>query len=370
MTGNDSSWYLSYVIVRDLVSNDQWIFACDQWFALEKEDGAVDRIIPVSNNKELTSFKTLFRTKTSKDLFDGHLWISILAKPPKSTFTRVQRASCCLSLLYTAMITNAMFYNVGGKPDTSTFTLGPFTFSLKQIMIGIQSSFIALPVNVVILQIFRNVRQKEPHFGQNSEKYNETLSLNQHKLGEKEGLSKPKGLPHWCVYIAWALCYSTSLVSATFTLFYSMMWGNDTSTQWLSSMMISFFQDAFVTQPVKVFLIALIFAALIKKLPSDFIKSGEDQSPRMDGSEFSGEKTQGDPANIFHDYTPPNEERVAEARARKLKEVSMYGIIKENVFHFLFVLVLVGISYGSRDPIAYTQTRVVKNALAFQVRAS
>lgn len=374
MTGSDSSWYLSYVIVRHLDSNDQWIFVCDQWFALEKEDGAVDRIIPVSDKKELTSFKTLFRTKTSKDLFDGHLWISVLAKPPKSTFTRVQRASCCLSLLFTAMITNAMFYNVGGEPDKSTFFLGPFTFSLRQIMIGVQSSFIALPVNIAILQIFRNVRQKKrsvsPNFGQKAVEYKETISTSKQGENENGVLAKPKGLPHWCVYIAWILCYSTSLVSATFTLFYSMMWGHDTSTQWLSSMMVSFFQDAFVTQPIKVFLIALIFASVLKKLPSDFNKGGDQQKVSVDKNEFPDEMKEIDPKYSMRDYVPPNEEMVAEARAKKLRELSMYSIIKENLFHLFFVLVLVGISYGTRDPIAYTQSQVVENSLSHQVRIS
>ena len=306
MTGSDSSWYLSYVIVRDLDSNDQWIFACDQWFALEREDGAVDRIIAVSDKSELTSFRTLFRTKTSKDLFDGHLWISVIAKPPRSTFTRVQRASCCLSLLFTAMITNAMFYNVGGKPDTSTFTLGPFTFSLRQIMIGVRSSFIALPVNIAILQIFRNARPKEhivaPKLDKNASKYKSS----EHTLEKRDESSsstapvKSKGLPHWCVYIAWILCYSTSLVAATFTLFYSMMWGKETSNQWLSSMMISFFQDAFVTQPMKIFLLALIFAALIKKLPSDFSKGNGEQTIREETKETSEEtQKEKEPCKFF-----------------------------------------------------------------------
>ena len=70
---------------------------------------------------------------------------------------------------------------------------------------------------------------------------------------------------------------------------------------------------------------------------------------------------------FFQEYAPPNEEMVAKARARKLKELSMYSIIRENMFHLFFVLVLVGISYGARDTRAYVQSKVVEDAFSTQV---
>ena len=63
--------------------------------------------------------------------------------------------------------------------------------------------------------------------------------------------------------LAWLLCFSAVTCSATFTLFYSMQWGPEISEQWLTSMMMSFFQDAFVTQPVKVVGMALLFSLIL-----------------------------------------------------------------------------------------------------------
>ena len=84
---------------------------------MEEDDGKVDRILPVASKKDLTQFGHLFVAKSVQGLSDGHLWFSVLGRPPRSTFTRVQRLSCCLCLLYFTMITSCMFYNVGGETN-------------------------------------------------------------------------------------------------------------------------------------------------------------------------------------------------------------------------------------------------------------
>ncbi|KXJ28705.1 Polycystic kidney disease protein 1-like 2 [Exaiptasia diaphana] len=372
MSGEDSSWYLSYVIIRDLNSQQQWIFVCDRWLALDKDDGLVDRLIIVSGDKELKNFKTLFRTKTSQDLFDGHLWLSVIGKPPKSSFTRLQRLSCCMSLLFTTMMTSAMFYNLpGGATDGSSVAIGPLRFSIRQLMIGIQSSFIALPVNVIIIQIFRKARPK-PEKNDLDDVQGTVFEFdgiskceNKPEYSNSEEKQKQEGIPYWTVYIAWTLCFLMTLTSATITLFYSMMWGKEISEQWLTSMLVSFFQDAFVTQPIKVCGIALFVAAVLKTLPSDFQNASA-------GKKVNDEGTSSE-ASDFHpeacvDFEPPDPEMIEKARQHKLKENQMYGIMKENIFHAVFLLMLVVISYSDRDPMAYYQTNTLNNALSKEVQ--
>jgi len=370
MSGEDSSWYLSYVIILDLSSNEQWIFVCDRWLALDKDDGLVDRLIIVSGEKELKNFKTLFRTKTSQDLFDGHLWLSIVGKPPKSTFTRLQRLSCCMSLLFTTMMTSAMFYNLPGgeAPKDDSITIGPLRFSIRQFMIGIQSSFIALPVNVIIIQIFRNARPKPDEEERKKEKV-EFIDFESDSEEEvvKKKANKKQGLPYWTIYIAWTLCFLMTLVSATITLFYSMMWGKEISEQWLTSMLVSFFQDAFVTQPIKVCGIALFVAAVLKTLPSDFRNASKKDKEGEDG-----ETPEGQPFRIEDavGFEPPDPEVIEKARQYKLKENQMYVIMKENIFHAVFLLMLVVISYSDRDPMAYSQKKTIEDLLNSQVMCS
>ena len=103
--------------------------------------------------------------KSTQDLRDGHLWISIFSKPAKSTFTRVQRLTCALSLLLTTMLTNIMFYGIPtDDPEDQVGEAGGITISSSSIIIGIESSLIMFPINLLILQLFLKVKQKpRPH---------------------------------------------------------------------------------------------------------------------------------------------------------------------------------------------------------------
>ncbi|TKS67513.1 Polycystic kidney disease protein 1-like 2 PC1-like 2 protein [Collichthys lucidus] len=103
----------------------------------------------------------LFFMKTTKDFHDGHLWYSVISRPPSSTFTCVQRVSCCFSLLLCTMLTSIMFYGIPADPSEQTMDLGQFEFTWQQFMIGVQSSLIMFPVNILIVSVFRNTRPWE-----------------------------------------------------------------------------------------------------------------------------------------------------------------------------------------------------------------
>lgn len=54
---------------------------------------------------------------------------------------------------------------------------------------------------------------------------------------------------HVCVC---AVVFLTIVVSAFFTILYSMQWGRDKSVQWLTTFLLSFVQNVIVVQPIKV----------------------------------------------------------------------------------------------------------------------
>ncbi|XP_078670967.1 uncharacterized protein LOC144911067 isoform X2 [Branchiostoma floridae x Branchiostoma belcheri] len=161
------SWFLEQIIVTDLQEDAKHVFLCKSWLAVEEGDGKVDREVQKATDKDLTRFARLFSTKTSKDFRDGHLWFSVIGRPATSPFTRVQRISCCLSLLMCTMLTNIMFFGKGEsmpKPPP-VYILGfevQFPISWGQIMIGIQSALMVIPVNLLIVQIFRNCAARPP----------------------------------------------------------------------------------------------------------------------------------------------------------------------------------------------------------------
>ena len=75
----------------------------------------IERVVPVAGSGELVNFQHLFFVKTRRNLSDSHLWFSVLQRPVRSRFTRVQRLTCCLVLLFTSMMASIMFYNKSGQ---------------------------------------------------------------------------------------------------------------------------------------------------------------------------------------------------------------------------------------------------------------
>lgn len=74
--------------------------------------------------------------------------------------------------------------------------------------------------------------------------------------------------PWWFVYIGWFFCLSTAAAAGFFTLLYGLQFDNKQQEEWLVSMFVSMFQDILISQPLKVIIIAILFALLLKK-PQD-----------------------------------------------------------------------------------------------------
>lgn len=92
--------------------------------------------------EDLVAFKQLFSSSVRKKLTSDHLWLSVFSRPTRSSFTRVQRISCCMSLLFLTMITNAMWFKSDGEADQQSnkqvvaMSIGPFSFTLSQVTGG------------------------------------------------------------------------------------------------------------------------------------------------------------------------------------------------------------------------------------------
>ncbi|KAK5861395.1 hypothetical protein PBY51_022796 [Eleginops maclovinus] len=160
-SGSHPAWYVGNVMVQDLQTEQKCYFLCNSWLALDIGDCSLDKVFPVSTEMDLKRFSNLFFMKTSKDFSDGHLWYSVINRPPSSNFTCVQRVSCCFTLLLCTMLTSVMFYGIPTDPSEQTMDMGLFEFTWQQFMIGVQSSLIMFPVNILIVSIFRNTRPRE-----------------------------------------------------------------------------------------------------------------------------------------------------------------------------------------------------------------
>ena len=160
---------------------------CNRWLAVEEDDGKIKRKVEIATKDDLVQFDFLFAQTARKNLYDGHIWFSVFTRPPRSHFTRCQRLGCCLTLLLTSMLANAMFYRdpapatatTDGDASSSTTTsqasdsihLGPVSISVDQIRIGFTSSLVVVPVNLIIATLFQKAKPKEDKKKKDGDKY-------------------------------------------------------------------------------------------------------------------------------------------------------------------------------------------------------
>ena len=253
-SGESPSWFLDHIIAREIGTSREWKLICNQWFSPDKDDGNVVRKLSVKRTNSLPKFHEAFRSTLSGTLYESHLWMSTVTKRPGSSFTRVQRVTCCFCVVAIAMLANAMFFNLSGEAQ-GAIKIGPLKVSMREITITLQSCLIITPINFLIVAIFKNAKQRA---GKCCSKI--------YRVTEEEGSDDDdKPLHHVFVYVAWILCFATAMTSATVVFFYSLMWGKGTADEWLSSIIMSITVDFLAIQPVRHIILAALVAIVITK---------------------------------------------------------------------------------------------------------
>ena len=323
-SGKRPSWFLEDVVILDKQTMDSWTFSNSQWLALERGDGRIERLLEDPRDKPNSKRDAI--KLWWKGLTEEHIWVSILAKPPTDRFSRVQRASCCLSIILSAMLANAMFYEHNDEFAQGIF-IGPLKFSWREVIIGIQSALITAPINTLIAFLFKKGTSRKPgHQNLGNIVCGKTL-----------------------VYVAWFLCFCTCAVSATFTILYSLVWGKNKSEQWLASMFVSFLQDFSVTEPVKVFLTAVFIAITIRK-----------KSLKRDSFSTLQETQQVSPKGRLWKMEISEVEGM---RRRQAKKQNVSRFFQELFVYSIFIVFVMVVSYGNKNDHRYLLSKSIRDGL-------
>ncbi len=141
----------------------------------------------VAGKEELQSFNYVFSTRSKQNLFDGHIWLSVVTRPARSSFTRVQRLTACLAILFSTMLANIISFSwrisVSPEEDTILLTIGPYKMISYALTMGILSAIIATPVNLIVVVLFskRKIRindaSKKTHMSQKKYSIPETIKV-------------------------------------------------------------------------------------------------------------------------------------------------------------------------------------------------
>ncbi|CAF4281045.1 unnamed protein product, partial [Adineta steineri] len=189
---------------------EKFHFISQRWFAVENDDGKIERILPAASEIEKHEFPYLLTKRTYHSISDSHLWFSIFSRPPSNKFTRVQRCTCCFTLFYVSMFLNIMYYDLSNQTksnnstNSASLSIGSLQINSQQIIIGIIVDFFAFIPSLLIVQLFRRLRSRQKQFSplqQALHKIKPHLQC-QKKNNKKSSLT----FPWWCIFIAYGFC--------------------------------------------------------------------------------------------------------------------------------------------------------------------
>ena len=255
-SGNDSSWYLKHIIIHDLQTREKSYFICEKWFEIDKEDCQIERVIPISLQEDKIKLNYLLSKQTKENFSDNHLWFSIFARPVQSSFTRLDRLTCCFVLLSISMLMNIMYYGMNNSTSQQQdgLKIGSYiNLTLEQLSIGIITNLIVFPPTLLLVQLFRRIKPRNSRLSKLKQiliKNNLTKKSSEIKsLGKKSFELK---FPWWFKIIAYILSFSFAAISIFFVIIKGIEFGNDKVTKWLTSLIISFVSSLLFTQPIQV----------------------------------------------------------------------------------------------------------------------
>lgn len=292
--GKHPTWFLSRAEVEDMSSRKAWFFLCRKWLVLDEGRRSQDWKFSVTDpQKPLPKFD-YFLINFNRRLTEYHLWLSVFAPVVTGAFTRFQRLSTFLAVILFTLLVNIMFFNAE-KDDEAPVYLR----YMRSITVGIECALLTLPMEMLIIALFK-YSQKDPppvvtkmypkvdsRYWNNciiSEKEANIIDIEEQKITAGERSQKPSSnfaeggifskvrrlstairqlrkipdteplLCWWCVFVAWGLVLSITVLSSFFIVLYGLSYGYQTSREWLIASGTSFLQNVFFHSILKSFL--------------------------------------------------------------------------------------------------------------------
>ena len=360
-------WFCDQIAVTNVKNGKRWFFMIKDYLDVNRSDGKVERLVPTADPDDGTNFNNLFVSTLTTKLTDDHIWLSVFYRPNKTNFTRLQRWACCIGLLFVSMLASAMWS--GKENQADMMRIGPLKLSPTSIWISFCASLITIPPVLTCITMFRRAKVKKEKVSRSrSQSVSNTHGVNPVAGTNVEENSSGRGcsgimLPWWAIYIGYGLNLVMVLVCGFFTILYSFEFGKERSNKWLLELCLSFVENILIIQPIKVIIISLAIAAILRKIDNSFLDTIEpeeivDEDKRfLDLCSFQDEV---DSAPLIAPK-PPSEKQLAEAKELRYKEERMVEVIYDILAYFLYICILVFLATGNKDINAYNQNEVLKN---------
>lgn len=275
--GAHASWFLKYIVIKNLQTGDICYFICDQWLAVEKSDGSIDRVIVVATQADKKKAAFMIKREAQSRLTDKHLWFSMFTKPVHNSYSRLERVTTGFVILFISMLIELLYYDMMAQeyPNSGLF-IGPFHLTPQQIGIGIICTLMAGPPSFLVHHLFENSTRRvnqmdkmESYLNKQnnikSEKKKKKVMTRQLYMEELKEKIKEKELPYWCKYIGFILAYSFTIVCVFFIFAQGVTLGDLKMKDWVTSFVTGFFSEMFLNEPMKIVFVTMIVVFVLKK---------------------------------------------------------------------------------------------------------
>ncbi|KAM5207497.1 LOW QUALITY PROTEIN: polycystin-1-like protein 2 [Hipposideros larvatus] len=334
------------VLVHDLVMDQTWYFLCKSWLSIEVRDCVLDKAFLVATEQNRKQLSHLFFMKTAMGFQEGYIWYSIFSCSAQSNFTRVQRMSCCFSLLLCTMLNSIMFWGVPKDPTEQKMDLGNSHCHGNSVY----RQCLYLQLEHVEQELWLVGPRGFPQ-GQSHAWALRQLQTLKSCLGGQLGTPPPSqtrydncnSLPETKQDpLQPALGVCPRGLTAFFTMLYGLHYGRASSLKWLIFVAVSFVESVFVTQPLGQDLRVLGFTAFFALV----LKRVEDEEETM--APLLGHLSSTDPSVLFRVqrnsrkdvYQPPLATDIEKMRTTHLKEQKAFALITEILAHSPYITFL------------------------------
>lgn len=217
---------------------------------MDKQDGKINRLLPVSFNRRIT---------LKENLNEQHLFYSVLAKSPLSNFSRLERVTCCFVMIYLIMLLNLIFYQNNA-------------LKINEYLKGFISSLIAYLFCFFLVNIFKRIKIRNSRFKKlqlevdklNKEFMKTVWVQNEFEIiknfkmikqtERKKLVDKRKNLwlPWWLIYPAYIFSWILMTFMVLIIMHKGISLGNETCKKWFFSMIISIAVSIILIYPIQV----------------------------------------------------------------------------------------------------------------------
>ncbi|XP_053383373.1 uncharacterized protein LOC123564671 [Mercenaria mercenaria] len=359
--GNDSSWYLNKICVTDLKDGMRYSFVCNKWLNYGDDGTRVDHTLNAQRYEDVRSYLDMI----AYTLVEHHLWLSVALRPVRNNFTRVQRLSCLLALVYLTMIICAIIVET---PDENTVfnqvVIGPFRFSMENFKAAMVSMTISSVIIIIVSIIFRNSENAENSSNIDSfihrayRRVNEKIKLDSSVLARRYWPPAEEAveynnffLPHCCIYVGWAILAMVLIVAAFLVVSFSSEWELVKSEEMMTAVLVSVLSSVLLIESVKIVIILLVYSLMCQRAyeplePDIDIGTLEEKAKYNSATLNIGPHFN----RVLYKPENPSKATLVKNKIKRIRNHQLLKTVSQLVMYSALLYMVYTISYESRDP--------------------